>query len=445
MTRFGLLRGTSAMICSLVITACSTATPTPTLGPTSAPTIQPTTTPSPAPTSQPTQPPTPSPTPVPTTPPTLAPTRSPGPAGTFNPNAGTTIVPTLLAGGFNPVTFVTNAGDGSGRLFVVEQRGVIWTIDPANPSTRTKFFDIAARVRSGDEQGLLGLAFHPDFENNGRFFLDYTNLGGDMVISEFAVDANGLGDTNSERNLLTISDPFPNHNGGMLAFGPDGYLYIGNGDGGSGGDPLNSGQSLDTLLGKILRLDIDSGDPYGIPADNPFVAGGGLPEIWDWGVRNPWRYSFDRATGALIIGDVGQESWEEIDVEPVGAGGVNYGWNVVEGKTCYVSATCSTDGTVLPVWTYSHAIGCSVTGGYVYRGAANVDVLTGAYIFSDYCTGKLWAFNADDVLAGGGANVDELGQVRFNVSSFGEDEAGELYIVDLAGAVYRIDVGPSEV
>jgi glucose/arabinose dehydrogenase len=436
-----LFKVTAAIL--LTVSACTTATPTPTAGPTNSPTNAPIASPSPTPSAEPTQPPTPSP--VPTVPPTVGPTRSPGPAGTFSPNAGITIVPTVLARGFKPVILATHAGDGSGRLFIVEQRGMIWTIDPANPGTPTQFINIAARVRSGGEQGLLGLAFHPDFETNGRFFVDYTNLGSDMVISEFSVDANGIGDPNSERNLLTISDPFPNHNGGMLAFGPDGYLYIANGDGGAGGDPLNSGQSLDTLLGKILRIDIDSGDPYGIPADNPFAAGGGEPEIWDWGLRNPWRFSFDRATGAMLIGDVGQDRVEEIDLETPGDGGKNYGWNRLEGERCYKNATCSANGTTLPVATYSHDLGCSVTGGYVYRGSANADVLTGGYIYADYCSGKLWVFNADDALASGRATVDEVGQVSFNVSSFGEDEAGEMYIVDHGGAIYRIEVGPPEV
>lgn len=437
------LKVTAAIV--LTVSACTTAQPTPTRLSTAVPTIAPTnapiSSPSLSPTSPPTLGPTAGPTAVPTTAPTLGPTRSPGPAGTFDPNAGITIVPTLLAGGFKPTILATHAGDGSGRLFVVEQRGIVWTIDSTNPGTPELFFDIAARVRSGDEQGLLGLAFHPDFENNGRFFVDYTNRGGDMVISEFGLDASGNGHADSERNLLTISDPFPNHNGGMVAFGPDGYLYIGNGDGGWGGDPLNSGQSLDTLLGKILRLDVDSEDePYGIPADNPFAGGHGLPEIWDWGLRNPWRFSFDRVTGALLIGDVGQESLEEIDLEAPGAGGKNYGWNVLEGDLCYVRANCSARDTQLPVFTYSHDEGCSVTGGYVYRGAANADVLTGAYLFGDYCSGNLWAFNADDALATGRATTDEVGQVRFNVSSFGEDEAGEMYIVDHGGAVYRIEV-----
>jgi glucose/arabinose dehydrogenase len=380
---------------------------------------------------------------VPTIPTTSAPTRTPGPIGTFDPDAGITIEPTLLAGGFKPTTFVTHAGDGSGRLFVVEQRGIIWTIDPTSPGTPVQFFDITERVRSGGEQGLLGLAFHPDFETNGRFFVDYTNRGGDMAISEFGIGPDRAGDPESERSLLNIADPFPNHNGGMIAFGPDGYLYIANGDGGDGGDPLNSGQRLDTLLGKILRIDVNAGDPYAIPADNPFTAGGGRAEIWDWGLRNPWRFSFDRVTGALVIGDVGQGQWEEIDLEPAGQGGINYGWNEMEGEDCYGSGACNRRGKQLPVATYSHDSGCSVTGGYVYRGVANADVLTGAYLYADYCSGIMWAFNVDDALATGEASFRQMGQVDFNPSSFGEDEAGEMYIVAHSGAIYRIEVAAS--
>jgi len=305
------------------------------------------------------------------------------------------------------------------------------------------FMDISERIRSGGEQGLLGLVFHPDFESNGRFFVNYTHPRGDTVVSEFGLDAAGNGDPNSERILLTIAQPYSNHNGGMIAFGSDGYLYIGMGDGGSGGDPHGYGQRLDTLLGKMLRIDVNSGDPYGIPADNPYADGnGGLPEIWSSGLRNPWRFAFDRATGGMFIGDVGQNVREEINVEPAGEGGRNYGWNIMEADRCYDQSSCNRQGLTLPAASYGRDDGsCSVTGGYVYRGSAFPD-LYGGYVYSDYCSGVLWAFDAESALETGAANAVALGESGTSPSSFGEDEAGELYLVGHGGAVYRLVATP---
>jgi glucose/arabinose dehydrogenase len=410
---------------ALVITAC-TATQTVSPPPTS----------SHMPTAQPSEPPTQQPTPtgLPTTTPT--PMHSPPPA---QPPPFTLGVEPL-ADGFEALTFVTGANDGSGRLFAVEQRGVIWTLDTAGHVNRTPFLDITERVGSGGERGLLGLAFHPDFPDSGRYFVDYTDQDGNTVVSEFGLASEGSGDPESERRLLGIGQPFPNHNGGMLAFGHDGYLYIGTGDGGSGGDPQGNGQSLTTLLGKILRIDVDAGDPYAIPDGNPFPVGnsaGHLSEIWDWGMRNPWRFSFDRQTGALWIGDVGQNAYEEVNAEPVGEGGRNYGWNVMEADHCYAIASCDRTGLTLPVAVYSHEVGCSISGGYVYRGQAH-PALVGLYVFSDYCSGTLWTIDAGEALASGSVNPTEHGNAPINPTAFGEDEAGELYLVNGAGQVFRL-------
>ena len=240
--------------------------------------------------------------------------------------------------------------------------------------------------------------------------------------------------------MLTIPHPTnANHNGGMLAFGPDGYLYVGTGDGGGAGDPFGNGQSLDTLLGKILRIDVDSGDPYGIPADNPFATGGGMPEIWAYGLRNPWRFSIDRLTVAMFIGDVGQDNFEEVDVEGPGQGGRNYGWNVMEADHCYQRPTCSPAGLSRPAAEYPHNFGCAIIGGYVYRGSAFPE-LSGRYVFSDLCTSRLWGFASQRALDTGAADVNDFGRVPFSPSSFGEDESGEIFMVDLDGSIYHLVV-----
>jgi glucose/arabinose dehydrogenase len=343
-----------------------------------------------------------------------------------------------IATGFTRPTLVTNAGDGSDRLFVLEKGGRIRVIKDGAKQAEP-FMDLTPLVLSrGNEQGLLGLTFHPDFESNGRFFVAYTAQDAANTVAEFRISAGNpdAGDLASRKQLLAVPDQFANHNGGMLAFGKDGYLYISMGDGGSGGDPNGNGQNLDALLGKVLRIDVNSGDPYAIPPSNPFVnEAGARKEIWAYGLRNPWRFSFDRATGDMWIGDVGQNKYEEIDFQPAASeGGENYGWNTMEGDHCFKPAEgCNPEGLVQPVFEFDHGKGCSVTGGYVYRGSA-IPGLVGRYVFTDYCNPTLWVISrdGDDVL------VTELGDLPEGVSSFGEDEVGELYFVtDSEGAVYR--------
>ncbi|HEV2755146.1 MAG TPA: PQQ-dependent sugar dehydrogenase [Actinomycetota bacterium] len=346
-----------------------------------------------------------------------------------------------VASGFSSPLGVTGAGDGRRWLYVVEQDG--WIVLFRDGRTTT-FLDVSDRTEGGGEQGLLGLAFHPDYESNGRLFVNYTDLQGDTVIAEYRRSGRSYARARkgSEQVLLRVDQPFANHNGGGLAFGPDGMLYVALGDGGSAGDPQGNGQRRDTLLGKVLRIDV-SGSPYEVPEDNPFA---GRPdargEIWDYGLRNPWRISFDRATGDLWIGDVGQGQWEEINREPAGGpGGVNYGWNVKEGRACYPAGEqCSVTGEVLeemtdPLAVYSHDHGCSVTGGHVYRGRA-FPALRGNYFFGDYCSGTMWA-----VAAGGPARQQpvKLLETDLSISSFGEDDRGEIYVTDLAGGgLYRL-------
>jgi glucose/arabinose dehydrogenase len=318
--------------------------------------------------------------------------------------------------------------DGSGRLFVIEKVGRIRIIEDGQ-LLKTPFLDITDRVGSdGNEQGLLGFAFHPQYAGNGRFFVNYTDRRGDTVIARFQVTSDpNLADPGSETQLLGIDQPFPNHNGGVLAFGPDGYLYAGLGDGGSQGDPNGNAQNTGVLLGKILRLDVDSADPYSVPADNPFGN-----EVWAYGFRNPWRFSFDRATGDLYIGDVGQNQWEEIDFVPAGSpGGANFGWDHREGAHEYEGG--GPEGMIDPVAEYSHPEGgCSVTGGYVYRGA--MPEWNGIYLYGDYCTGMIWG-----LLQGDGSWQNQLlFDVDFTITSFGQDENGEVYLVSDTGGIYRL-------
>jgi glucose/arabinose dehydrogenase len=279
-----------------------------------------------------------------------------------------------VAGNIGQPVDIAVPGDGSGRVFVVEQSGRIRIVRDGS-LVETPFLDIVDRIASGGERGLLGLAFHPDFPEDPRFFVNYTDRNGDTVIAEYELLASDpdAGDPNSERVLLQIDQPFPNHNGGAVVFGPDGMLYIATGDGGSGGDPQGNGQRLDTPLGKILRIDVDDpgsdGRAYGVPDDNPFLADpGAMPEIWLTGLRNPWRIRFDDATGDLWIGDVGQGEWEEIDVARAGASGLNYGWNRMEGFDCFEPRDgCDQSGLTLPVAVYGHGLGCAVIGGVVVR------------------------------------------------------------------------------
>ena len=338
----------------------------------------------------------------------------------------------VVAGLERPV-YVGHAGDGSDRLFVVEKAGKIRLVI-GNTLEPVPFLDITAVVGSREyERGLLGLAFHPDYVSNGRFFVHYTDVVGASVIAEYSVsDDRNRGDPLSAQVLLTQPQPFPNHNGGMLAFGPDGMLYVALGDGGSAGDPNDNGQRLDTLLGKLLRLDVSVTGTYSVPAGNPFVGRpGARPEIWSYGLRNPWRFSFDRATGDLYIADVGQNSFEEVDFAPASStGGENYGWRLMEGRACFRPAmNCDGRGLVEPIAVYGRDGGCSVTGGYVYRGV-RYPALTGAYLFGDYCSGIIWTLRRDV------AHVWHLHAVTdldMRISSFGEDMDGEMYITDDSG------------
>ncbi|HYF61350.1 MAG TPA: PQQ-dependent sugar dehydrogenase [Herpetosiphonaceae bacterium] len=336
-----------------------------------------------------------------------------------------------VAEGFSQPTFVAHAGDGSGRVFVVEQGGTIRTLDGA------MFLDIRERVNSdGNEQGLLGLAFAPDFADSGVFYLNYTAQNDNSVTARFrSADGGGSGDPDSEEVLLDIEDPAANHNGGMLAFGPDGYLYVGLGDGGAANDRFQNGQNRRTLWGKLLRIDVSAPTGYAIPADNPFGAGEAQPEIWAYGLRNPWRFSFDRATGDLYVGDVGQNRLERVSYQPAGAaGGLNYGWPIIEASQCLGGNSCDTAGLVLPVAEYSHDDGCSITGGYVYRGQRYPD-LAGAYLYGDYCSGRIWTLRRD----GERWAASEALDTSIFISSFGEDEAGEIYVASHAeGAIYRL-------
>jgi len=303
--------------------------------------------------------------------------------------------------------------------------------------------NVGQRITSGGERGLLGIAVDPRFPTDPRVFVDYTDLNGNTVVSSFSLDpadASRL-DPGSERIIFTTAQPFANHNGGALVFGPDGDLYISLGDGGSGGDPFGNGQRLDTTLGKILRIDVDhpsEGRAYGIPAGNPFVGNSSArPEIWLYGLRNPWRMSFDRATGDLWIGDVGQEKWEEVDVVPAGTGGLNFGWNRMEGLHCYAPASgCDTSGLTLPVAEYGHGPECTVIGGYVYRGKA-FPALSGGYLFADYCSGTIFAIPA---AATGRTTPVVVGKTKIGIAAFAEDAAGELYAANLDGTISKVTV-----
>ncbi|MGZ8432516.1 MAG: PQQ-dependent sugar dehydrogenase [Candidatus Deferrimicrobiaceae bacterium] len=343
-----------------------------------------------------------------------------------------------VAGGFVLPVHVTHAGDGSGRIFVVEQAGRIRILDNG-VVLPTSFLDLASmnppRLIAGGEQGLLSVAFPPGFAAKRYFYVNYTRApDGASVVALYRVSA---GDANSadpatEEIVLIIPQPFPNHNGGQLAFGPDGYLYIGMGDGGSGGDPLNNGQTPGTFLGKLLRIDVESGvQPYKVPPDNPFLLSAGfLPEIWSLGLRNPWRFSFDRLTGDLYIADVGQGAFEEIDVQPAGStGGQNYGWNIMEGDSCFPPGTvgCGSTGLALPAFVYDHSLGCSVTGGHVYRGSA-LPSLQGVYLFGDFCSGRIWGIRKN------GAAWDNalLADTELTITTFGDDEAGNVYVANFA-------------
>ena len=330
---------------------------------------------------------------------------------------------------------------GDARLFVVNRAGRIHIIENG-ALLPTLFLDIQSKVLTGPERGLLSVAFHPSYAQNGFFYVNYTDLNGDTRVERYRVSTDrNRADPASASPVLSVAQPYPNHNGGMIAFGPDGMLYIGMGDGGSGGDPHGHGQDAATLLGDLLRVDVDAAQPYAVPANNPFVGQAGKrPEIWATGLRNPWRFSFDHATGLLYVADVGQNLWEEVNVVPAAQGGVNYGWNIMEAAHCYEPATgCNQAGLLLPVVEYSHAEGCSVTGGHVYRGTA-IPSIRGHYFYADYCEGWIRSFRYQ-----GGQAVDRrewaLRDVG-NVTSFGEDGGRELYLTTMDGHIYRFEPGP---
>jgi glucose/arabinose dehydrogenase len=359
----------------------------------------------------------------------------------------------LVTSGLTRPLLVANAGNGSNRLFIVEQGGLI-KVFTNGQVLGTPFLDLTGAVVTSSEQGLLGLAFHPSYRTNGRFFVFYTarvtssTVGvGDNVLAEYRASPPGSNQAvaTATRVLFSLSDPYTNHNGGNLGFGPDGFLYVGTGDGGDAGDPQNRAPNRQSLFGKMLRLDVDnipSGQTYGIPPSNPFVGQSGtLPEIWALGLRNPWRWSFDRGAstsdpnrGALFIGDVGQAAWEEIDRAPPGVGGQNYGWRIREGAHCFNPPTgCSTAGLVDPILEYDHSLGCAVIGGFVYRGAA-FPSLQGTYLYADECSGRIWKARPQGSVWTSTEALDTM----LSPSSFAEDESGELYLVDLKGGLYHV-------
>lgn len=363
-----------------------------------------------------------------------------GPSGGGPPAGETRIALQQVAEGLqSPVQLTAPANDP--RLFIVEQPGRIRIVRDGT-LLATPFLDIRSKISSGGERGLLGLAFHPQFTSNGTFFVNYTDTQGDTRVERYRVSADpNVADPATAELVLTVGQPFANHNGGLVAFGPDGKLYIGMGDGGGGGDPLETGQDPTTLLGKLLRIDIDAGRPYTIPADNPNAGRTDRrPEIWAMGLRNPWRFSWDRTANLLYMADVGQNRLEEINVVPAGQGGVNYGWDLMEGSDCFEPSTgCVRTGLTLPVAEYTHSDGCSVTGGFVYRGQG-IAALRGHYFYADYCEGWIRSFRYEN-----GAATDarswELDNVG-NISSFGEDARGELYVVAHAGRVFKIVAAP---
>lgn len=342
---------------------------------------------------------------------------------------------TVASGLSSPLYVSAPAGDN--RLFIVEQIGRIRIVKNGQ-LLATPFLDIRSRIASGGERGLLSVAFHPSYSANGFLYVNYTNTSGDTHVERYTVAGNpDVADPASARLILFVAQPFSNHNGGHILFGADGMLYIGMGDGGSGGDPQGHGQNRGTLLGDLLRIDVNNGDPYAVPPDNPFVGTAGMRgEIWAWGLRNPWRFAFDRTAGLLYIADVGQTEWEEINVAPAAQGGLNYGWSITEGAHCYSpSSGCSTQNLTLPAVEYNHSEGCSLTGGFVYRGS-RIPELAGHYFYGDYCRGWIRSFRY--------ANGQAVDKTEWNLptvsslTSFGEDASGDLYVTSQSGTVFRI-------
>ncbi len=348
----------------------------------------------------------------------------------------------FLSGLSRPI-YMTSARDGSNRLFVLEQAGRIQLVVDGVLQD-TPFLDISGLssqdiLTSYSERGLLGLTFHPNFAENGQFIVHYNDRSGGTVIARYRVSADNpnVADPNSAEILFTHPQPYANHNGGQIEFGPDGYLYIALGDGGSAGDPQGNGQNPATLLGKILRIDVDGDTPYSIPNDNPIstVNPDLAPEVWAWGLRNPYRFSFDRETGDLYIADVGQNQWEEINFQAAGSpGGQNYGWNVLEGTHPYSGGTAPANA-VAPIAEYDHSAGCSVTGGYVYRGEALAS-LQGVYLFGDWCSGRIWSTYQDS--AGVWQTNVFMTGTGIAISAFGEDDAGEMYVLDYGGRILKL-------
>jgi glucose/arabinose dehydrogenase len=345
----------------------------------------------------------------------------------------------VVASGLTFPLYLT-APDADPRLFIVEKGGTIRIVKDGT-LLPVPFLDISGQVSTGSEQGLLGLAFHPQYATNGRFVIHYTDLAGDTRVSELKVSPDAdVADAASEVSILSADQPFPNHNGGQVLFGPDGYLYIMLGDGGSADDPGGRGQSLADLLGSILRVEPLEGGGYAVPPDNPFLStAGALPEIWSYGLRNPWRAAFDPANGDLYIADVGQREWEEVDVSPAadGAGrGMNFGWSLMEGPECFRDSSCDQEALELPVLAYTHSDGCSITGGFVYRGAA-IPALQGHYFYSDFCQGWVRSFRFEN-----GSAADQFQWPTLapggSVPSFGRDATGELYVMSAAGVVFKI-------
>ena len=375
----------------------------------------------------------------------VMPTVDSAPQAEFQLSSGPSIVPTIptpvyadsfpiatdyewqpIIGGLHRPVDIQPANDGSGRLFIIEKQGYI-RVYKNGRLLDVPFLDITDRVNEGgNEMGLLGLAFHPDYEKQGFFYVNYTGEGGHTRISRFQASGNSA-DKNSETILLLVEQPYQNHNGGALAFDVEGYLYAALGDGGLAGDPHKNGQNISSLLGKILRLDVTNGDPYSIPVDNPFGS-----EVWAYGLRNPWRISFDRGTGDLWIGDVGQDQWEEVDYLPASwVGSANFGWSVMEGSHAYDSEPQS--GMLLPAMEYSHVEGgCSITGGYVYRGV--MPEWNGVYIYGDYCSGKVWAL----ILVNGQWQSRVIFETAVTITSFGQDELGEMYLASDNGSIYQL-------
>jgi glucose/arabinose dehydrogenase len=355
-----------------------------------------------------------------------------------DPPQGLDLVLVEVASGLSrPVHVAAPAGDD--RLFIVEKKGTVRILRDGRVEP-TPFLDIGDLVTGGNEQGLLSIAFHPSFDQNGLFFIDYTDGSGDTRVVRYAVGADpDRADAGSASLVLEVPQPRSNHNGGHILFGPDGMLYVALGDGGGAGDTFHTGQDRTSLLGTILRLDVDSGTPYAIPPDNPYAGHASFrPEIWAWGLRNPWRLDIDVATGLLYIADVGQNRIEEVDMAPLGAGGLNYGWSLMEGTECFGGGSCDSSGLEPPVLEYGHDQGCSVTGGVVYRGEAIPD-LQGHYVYSDYCSDWIRSFRW---MSGELTDVTEWGATASRVTSYGRDGFGEVYLTTDGGQVYRIEAAP---